>query len=178
MPRPDKIEKIESLTVLFRDAQSIVLNDFTGLNVEKISRLRKLCRDSGVEYRVIKNTLAKRSVKDTPAEVLEQYFEGPTAIAVTMEGDANLSAKVLAKFSQENEAPRFKAGLIEGNVIDATGMLALAKLPSREELLSKVMASIKSPATNLVFVLQGTVRNLVYVLDAIKSKKTESESVR
>ncbi len=174
MPRPDKITRVESLTELFKDARSVILNDFTGLDVEKMSELRRLCRESGVQYYVIKNTLAKRSIKDTQAQELEPYFEGPTAVALSQD-DENVSAKVLAKFAQEHEAPKFKVGLVEGKVIDATAILALAKLPSRDELVSTIMAGIKSPANNLVFVLNGVIRNLVYVLDAIKNKKMESE---
>jgi len=172
MARPQKVQRVEELSELFSGARSVILNDFTGLNVEKMSELRKLCRESGVKYLVIKNTLAKRGVKDTPAAELESFFEGPTAVAYG-DGEENVSAKVLAKFAEENEAPKFKAGLVEGRVIDAAEIMALSKLPSRSELLSLMLAGIKSPANGLVSVLQGTVRNLVYVLDAIKGKKAE-----
>ena len=79
MARPEKIEQVESLKEVFGDARSIVLNDFTGLDVAKISQLRKLCREAGIEYRVVKNTLAKRSVEGTDAQDLYAHFEGPTA---------------------------------------------------------------------------------------------------
>ncbi|UCH83981.1 MAG: 50S ribosomal protein L10 [Candidatus Latescibacterota bacterium] len=170
MPRPEKIKKIEELAQLFNEARSIVLNDFTGLDVEKISELRKQCRESNVEYRVIKNTLALRSLEGTPGEGLEQYFEGPTALAVSRESE-NLSAKVLAKFAEEYEAPVFKAAVVDGNVIDATEVLALAKLPERDQLMSAMLGAIKSPGNSLVSVLQGTVRNLLYVVNAIIEKK-------
>lgn len=170
MARPEKIKKVEELAQVFNEARSVVLNDFTGLDVERISELRKQCRENGVEYRVIKNTLALRSLAGTPGEGLEQYFEGPTALAVSRESE-NLPAKILADFAKENEAPKFKAAVVEGNVIDATEVLALAKLPSREELVSKLLGSLKSPGNNLVSVLQGTVRNLLYVVNAIIEKK-------
>ena len=94
---------------------------------------------SGVEFRVVKNTLARRSIKGTPAEELEQYFDGPTALAISRESE-NLSAKILVKFAEEYEAaPKLKAGVVEGKVIDATEVLALAKLPSKEELMSKLL---------------------------------------
>ena len=76
MARPDKIAKVETVTKLFEDAKSVVLNDFTGLDVEKLSQLRKLCREAGIEYFVVKNTLAKRGIKGTQAEELESQFEG------------------------------------------------------------------------------------------------------
>ena len=170
MARPEKVQKVEMLTSIFNDARSVVLNDFTGLNVKKISELRRLCRESGVEYLVVKNTLGRLSLKGTPAEDLEDHFEGPTALAIGRETE-NLAAKVLAEFAKEHEAPRFKAGLIDGKVIDATEMLALSKLPSREELLSQTLAGIKSPGNGLVSVLQGTLRNLLYACNAIIEKK-------
>jgi large subunit ribosomal protein L10 len=170
MARPEKIAAVESISELLKDARSVVLNDFTGLDVAKISELRRLCRENGVEYRVIKNTLAKRSVKDTDAQDLEGYFEGPTALAISRESE-NQSAKVLAKFAEENEAPKFKAGLVDGKVIDATAVLALSKLPSREEMLSKVLAGLQSPASGLVSVLKGPLRNLVGALNEIKKSK-------
>jgi large subunit ribosomal protein L10 len=170
MARPEKAKQIEELSEIFNNAKCVVLNDFTGLNVEKISALRRLCEKAGVEFRVVKNTLAKRSIKGTPAEDLEQYFDGPTALAISRESE-NISAKILVKFAEEHELPRLKAGVVEGKVIDATSVLALAKLPSKEELMSKLLGGIMSPGNRLVSVLQGSLRNLLYALNAIVEKK-------
>ena len=170
MARPEKIEQVESLKEVFGDARSIVLNDFTGLDVAKISQLRKLCREAGIEYRVVKNTLAKRSVEGTDAQDLYAHFEGPTALAIGRESE-NVSAKIIAEFAKEHEAPKFKAGIVEGEIIDAAGLLALSKLPFREELLSTLLATVKAPGDGLVSVLQGTLRNLLYGLNAIIEKK-------
>jgi len=170
MARPEKIEKVESMKEVFDSARSVVLNDFTGLNVEKLSALRKLCREAGIEYRVVKNTLARRSIKGTSAEELEAQFEGPTALAIGRESE-NVSARIIAEFAKEHEAPKFKAGIVEGKVIDATGLLALSKLPSKKELLSTLLASMKSPGNNLASVLQGTLRNFLYAMNAIIEKK-------
>ena len=174
MARPEKIRQVEELTEVFHNARSVVLNDFTGLNVERISELRRLCRQSGVEFRVVKNTLARRSIKGTPVEELQQYFDGPTALAISRESE-NLSARVLVKFAEEYQAPRLKAGVVEGKIIDAAEVLALATLPSKEELVSKLLGGIKSPGSRLVFVLQGSLRNLLYGLNAIVEKR-RSES--
>jgi large subunit ribosomal protein L10 len=170
MARPEKAKQVEELSEIFNNARSVVLNDFTGLNVEKISELRRLCEKAGVEFRVVKNTLAKRSIKGTPAEDLEQYFDGPTALAISRESE-NISAKILVKFAEEYELPRLKAGVVEGKVIDAKDVLALAKLPSKEELMSKLLGGIMSPGNRLVSVLQGSLRNLLYALNAIVEKK-------
>lgn len=173
MARPEKVAVVESLSDVFKDARAVVLNDFTGLDVAKLTMLRSKCRENGVEYRVIKNTLAKRSIKDTPAEQLESFFEGPTALAISRESE-NLSAKVLAQFAEEHEAPKFKAAIVEGQILDAAEVVELAKLPSREVLLSKVLAGIRGPGDGLVSVLQGTLRQFMNVMDAIKNK-LESE---
>jgi large subunit ribosomal protein L10 len=176
MARPEKVKQVEELAEIFENARSVVLNDFTGLNVEKISELRRRCRESGVEFRVIKNTLARRSLKGTRAEELEQYFDGPTALAISRESE-NLSAQVLVKFAQEHESPKLKAGVVEGKVIDAARVLTLATLPSKNELMSKLLGGIKSPGDRLVSVLQGSLRNLLYALNAIVEKgKPESGS--
>lgn len=174
MARPEKVARVERVAQSIEAARSVILNDFTGLNVEKISELRRLCRENNVEFRVVKNTLARRGIAGTPAEGLTEYLEGPTAIAISRD-DENSAAKVLAKFAEEHEAPKFKAGFVDGNVIDATRVLALSKLPSREELLSQLLAGIMSPATGLVGVMQGPLRNLVSVLGQIKDSKQESE---
>jgi large subunit ribosomal protein L10 len=170
MARPEKAQRVESFAALMSEARCIVLNDFTGLDVEKISALRKLFREAGLEYRVVKNTLAKRSIKGTPAEELDAFFEGPTAIAVSRDSE-NLPAKIIAKFAEEYEAPKFKAGIVEGNVIDVTGLIALAKLPPREELLAKLLGTLQGPGNALASVLQGTLRNLLYAMNAIIDKK-------
>lgn len=170
MARPEKAAAIEAVAEVFKDARAVILNDFTGLDVAKISELRRLCRKNGVEYRVVKNTLAKRGVKDTEAKELESYFEGPTALAISRESE-NESAKILAEFAKEHEAPVFKAGFVNGKVIDATAVLTLSALPSKEELLSQILAGMRSPASGLVSVMQGPLRGLLSVLNQLKETK-------
>ena len=171
MARPEKVQAVEELNAVFAEARSVVLNDFTGLDVEKLSELRKRCRAAGIEYVVVKNTLAKLGIKDTDAAELADHFEGPTALAIGRDSE-NVAAKILADFAKEFESgPEFKAGIVEGNVIDATGVLALSKLPSREELLSKLLAGMQGPGNALASVLQGTLRNFMYAMNAIIEKK-------
>ena len=104
---------------------------------------------------VVKNTLARRGVQGTPGEPLADLFNGPTALAIDREGE-NVAAKILADFAKDNDdIPKLKAGIVEGNVIDATGILALAKLPSREELLSKVLAGMQGPGSTGVVIIES-----------------------
>jgi large subunit ribosomal protein L10 len=170
MARPEKVAAVEYVADVFKGARSVIINDFTGLDVEKISELRRLCRENNIEYRVIKNTLAKLGVRGTEAAAIEEYLEGPTAIAISRESE-NQGAKILADFAKEHDAPSFKAGFVDGNVIDATAVLALSKLPSKEELLAQVLAGLRSPANGLVSVMQGPLRGLVSVLNQIKDQR-------
>jgi large subunit ribosomal protein L10 len=170
MARPEKISEVEALNQVFKESLSIVLNDYTGLNVEKLTELRAKCRENGIVFRVVKNTLAIRSIKDTPAEELESYFEGPTALAISTESE-NMAAKVLADFAKEHERPKFKAAVVDGNILDAASVAQLAMLPSKEVLLSQLLAGIMGPGNGLVNVLQGPLRNLLNVLDAIRTKQ-------
>lgn len=171
MARPEKVAQVELVHESIMAARSIVLSDLTGLDVAKVTELRRRCRAEGVELRVVKNTLAKLGIKDTPAEGLTPYFEGPTAIAISRETE-NTAAKVLAKFAEENEMPKFKAGFVDGNVIDATGVLALSKLPTKPELVSQLLGGIQGPARNLLGVMQGSLRNLVSVLKQASEKQS------
>jgi large subunit ribosomal protein L10 len=171
MARPEKVAQVDLVNESIMAARSVVLSDLTGLNVAKITELRRRCRAEGVELRVVKNTLAKRGIKDTPAAALTPYFEGPTAIAISRETE-NIAAKVLAKFAEENELPRFKAAFLDGNVIDAAGVLALAKLPSKPEMLAQLLGGIQGPARNLLGVMEGPLRNLLSVLNQASEKQS------
>ena len=171
MARPEKVAHAEAVTASINAARSIVLTDLTGLNVAKVTELRRRCREAGVEIKVVKNTLAKRGVESTAAKGLAPYFEGPTAIAISRETE-NMAAKVLAKFASENELPKLKAGFVDGNVIDAKGVLALSKLPAKGELVSQLLGGIQGPARNLLSVMQGPARNLASVLKQVSEKQS------
>jgi len=170
MARPEKVAQVEAVAAIFAEAESVVLNDFTGLDVAKVSDLRRRCREAGVSFRVVKNTLAKRGLEGTAAAELAQYFDGPTALAYT-KAPENLPAKVLAQFAAEHELPKFKAGFFDGRVITAAQVGALAKLPSRNELLSQLLGGLRTPGNGLVSCLQGPLRNLLSVLNQIKDQK-------
>ena len=171
MARPEKVAQVEAVVQTINAARSVVLSDLTGLNVAKVTELRRRCREHGVELTVVKNTLAKRGIEQTAAKALAPYFEGPTAIAISRETE-NMPAKVLAKFASEHELPKFKAGFVDGAVLDAKGVLALSKLPAKGELVSQLLGAIEGPARNLLSVMQGPARNLASVLKQISEKQS------
>jgi len=169
MVQPVKVEKVEELKGLLQEAKSIILNDFTGLNVEDISELRKLCRENKVIYRVVKNTLAKRTIKELGLDELEPLFEGPTAVAISTE-DEVAPAQVLKKFADDYELPRFKGGYVAGRVFNAQDVERLAKLPSKDVLRAQVVGTMQAPLRGLLHCLDASLRNLVLVLNAVAEK--------
>lgn len=143
---------VEEISANIKDAQSVVLVDYRGLTVEQDTNLRKALREAGVTYKVYKNTMMNFAFKGTDCEALTQYLEGPNAIAVS-KTDATAPARVLAKFAKEADKLEIKAGIVEGVAYDAAGIAGIAKIPSRDELLSKLLGSIQSPITNFARVM-------------------------
>ncbi len=143
---------VQEIAEQIKDAQSVVLVDYRGLNVDEDTRLRKQMREAGIVYKVYKNTLMNFAFQGTPCESLSDLLEGPNAIAVSKD-DATAPARILANFAKEATALELKAGIVEGTFYDADGIKEIAKVPSRDELLSKFLGSIQSPITNLARVL-------------------------
>ena len=144
---------IDEISELLNGAQSVVLVDYRGLTVDEDTKLRKALREAGVTYKVYKNTMVNFAVQGTDFESLAKHLEGPTAIAVSKD-NATISAKILSDFAKDAEALEIKAGVVEGNYYDADGMKVIATIPSREELLSKLLGSIQSPVTNFARVVK------------------------
>lgn len=144
---------VDEIKGLLDGAQSAVLADYRGLTVEQDTRLRKNLREAGVTYKVYKNTYINFAVKGTEFEELAKHLEGPTAIAVSKD-DATAPARILFNFSKEAEALELKAGVVEGTYYDQDGIKVIATIPSREELLSKLLGSIQSPITNFARVIK------------------------
>ncbi|MCR5604217.1 MAG: 50S ribosomal protein L10 [Lachnospiraceae bacterium] len=143
---------VEEIAGNVKDAQSVVLVDYRGLTVEQDTQLRKQLREAGIIYKVYKNTMMNFAFKGTDLESLAPLLEGPSAIAVSKE-DATAPARVLAKFAKTAPALELKGGVVEGVFYDANGMADIAKIPSREELLSKLLGSIQSPIANFARVM-------------------------
>ena len=149
---------VEEISESIKGAQSIVLVDYRGLTVEQDTQLRKALRDNGITYKVYKNTMMNFAFKGTDCEALAPYLEGPSAMAVSTT-DAVAPARVLAKFAKTAKALEIKGGIVDGVAYDATGIQKISEVPSKEELLSKLLGSIQSPITNLARVLNQIAEN-------------------
>ena len=143
---------VQAIAEEIKDAQSVVLVDYRGLTVAQDTELRKQLREAGVVYKVYKNTMMKRAFEGTEFEGLENCLEGPSAMAVSKD-DATAPARILCKFAKDAPALELKGGVVEGNVYDVAGLTELSKIPSREELLSKLLGSMQSPIANFARVI-------------------------
>jgi large subunit ribosomal protein L10 len=169
-----KYDIVARLKDRFNGAKAIVLVDYKGINVEQVNNLRNQFRDAEVDYFVQKNTLIKIALHDLGITELDDYLLGPTAIAVCRTDEVT-PARVLVKFikdvMEDAAYPSFKAGYVAGHVFSASELATLAKLPSREELLAKVLGSAIAPITGFVSAAQGIIRKFVYALDDLAKKK-------
>ena len=134
-------------------AESVVLVDYRGLTVAQDTELRKQLREAGIIYKVCKNTMMKRAFEGTEFAALEEHLEGPSAIAISKD-DATAPARILCKFAKDAKALELKGGVVEGTVYDVAGLTELAKIPSREELLSRLLGSMQSPIANFARVIK------------------------
>jgi large subunit ribosomal protein L10 len=171
-----KNELIEKLSADLKQANNVIVGSFAKMKVSQDFELRKTVRGAGAKYKVVKNTLAARAAKGTPAEQVLKDLAGVTSIALT-QGDPVALAKALAKYAKDNPEFTFKAGVVEGRVISIKEIEALATVPSKEEIYSKLLFLINAPAQRLVTAMSAVGRNLAVVVNqAVKEKKfKESE---
>ena len=172
---PKKQAVVAELKEQMTSAKGAVFTSYRGLTVAQDTELRRELRAAGVTYRVVKNTMTRIAAKEAGFEGIDEHLEGTTALAFSAE-DAVAPAKVICDYIKKNKLEdagilTVKVGLVEGKVIDASEVKALASLPSREELIAKLLGSMNAPISNTVNVLQGVIRNAVYVLDAIRVQK-------
>lgn len=144
---------VDEIKANVEGAASAVLVDYRGLTVEQDTKLRKQLREAGVVYKVYKNTLMKRAFEGTDFAQLDPNLDGPSAIAIS-KTDATAPARILAKFAKEAPALEIKAGIVEGTYYDENGIKTISSIPSREELLSKLLGSIQSPVANFARVIK------------------------
>ena len=165
-----KKQTVKELVEVLNSAKSFILADYRGLTVEEDTELRRKLREEGVNYSVVKNTLTRFAMKEQGIEGLEEFLIGPTAIA-THDEDPVAPARVLAKFAKEHENLQVKAGVVEGDVVGLERIKAIAELPSKEELVAKVMAGFNAPIAGFVNVLNGNIRGLLIALNQIAEQK-------
>lgn len=170
MNKVEKAKEIESLKERFSKAQLLILSEYKGLSVESITTFRKKLTEKDSRLKVLKNRLAKIAVKGTELELLAPYLVETTALT-TSDNDPVGPAKVFTEFAKDNELLKFKAAVLKGQLLNLSQLDALAKLPSREELVSKLMGSMNAPARNLVSAMAQIPRQIVNVLSAIKDQK-------
>ncbi len=172
--REKKEDIVSELTEKLSTCSSGVIADYRGLNVAKITELRRKLREAGVEFRVVKNTLTRFAAQKAGIEDMDQLLEGPTAIAFSF-ADPLAPSKELFRFAKENKELKIKGGLLEGKVIPLEKVKMLADLPSKEEILSQIARGMQAPLMNLGYVLSSNIRNIVYVLEAVRKKREEEK---
>ena len=170
--KAQKQKDLEALTEQFKNAKSAMLVGFQKMTVAKDQELRNQLREAGVSYEVVKNTLARKAAQGTAIEAAQDQFKGVTAIALS-QGDPVGLSKAISKFAKTNpDIFSFKAGVVEGKVVALNDVEAIASLPSKEELISKVMFLINCQAQRLVTVISAVPRNLAIVVKQIGDQKS------
>lgn len=163
--REEKAVMIDELRETLRGTDLVIVTDYRGLTVGQMQTLRRELRAAGGQFRVAKNTLLRLAAEREDQAALSPLLDGPTGIAFA-DGDMVTVAKALTTFARNADALEVRGGLMNGQAISAAEVGALASLPSREEMLAKMLGSMQAPATNLVGVLSGVARSLAYVLQA------------
>ncbi len=175
MNREEKARVIEGLAERLRGG-SAVLVDYQGMDVARSTDLRRRSREAGVEFVVAKNTLTRRAADEAGVEGLQEYLVGPTALAFSE--DPVASAKLMAEFAGQVESFALKGGLLEGGrVLNEADVVALSRLPGRDELLAQLLGAIRSPIAGLVTVLNAPLRNLAVVLNQVAEQKNAQQQL-
>lgn len=168
--REEKAQELAELRDKMGRAQAMVLTSYNGLTVAEISELRNRLRESRVEFRVVKNTLARLVAKELGLDGLSPHLEGPTAIAFGLD-DPVAPAKGIADFVRDQKKMEIKAGVLEGRIIGVDTVQALAELPPKQELLAKVLGAVQSPLVGLASVLNAPLRGFVTALAALRDRR-------
>jgi large subunit ribosomal protein L10 len=173
MAKKEKEALVEELTAKLKENSGVVLTEYQGMTVAEISELRAKLRPLKCEYAVVKNTLSKIALKNAGLESFAGLFTGPTAIAIE-KGDPVAPAKVILDFTKDHAKLKIKAGLLGKKVLSPAEVKALAALPTKEVLIGKLLGVLQSPMYGFVNVLQGNIRSLAYVLEAIKNQRANA----
>jgi large subunit ribosomal protein L10 len=170
MARPEKVEQVGLLSEKLKSAKSAVLTDYRGLTVSQVQDLRARFRGAGVEYRVVKNTLARRAVKDAGRDdALRELFVGPVAVAFGYEDDPGAAVRLINDFTRATRLKLdIKGGLIDGRVLPAADVQQIADLPPRDVLVAQLLGTLQQPIGQLASAVQAPIRELVGLLEAYK----------
>lgn len=171
----EKVKVVEELREKFGRAGSVILTDYKGLSVAQLTEMRNRLRKCGAEYKVVKNTLARRASEGTDVRQIEGHFTRATGVVIGYE-DIVAPVKVLSEYAGKFDSFKIRIGVLDGTVLDPAGIKGVANLPPKEVLLGKALGSIKSPLYGLAFTLQGVVSKLVYVLNALDRAKAGSQA--
>ena len=167
----EKKQVVDEIKEKLENSQSVVLVDYRGLKVDEVTELRRNYTEAGVDYKVYKNTMMRFAFKDSGLEEFNEFLKGPSAVAFGYDDPVQV-AKITADFAKNNEKLEIKAGIVDGKIIDVNGVNSLAELPPREVLIAQVLGGLNSPIQGFANVLQGTIRSLAIVLNAIAEEKT------
>lgn len=165
MNRTEKAQVVEELREAFANAKSIILASHTGIDVNTINELRSSFRQEQVEYRVVKNTLAKLAIAGTDMEPLGEYFVGPTAVAYSFE-DAISPARIAKQFAKDHDKYEIRAGYVDGSVFGAEGVVALAEMPTKPELQAKLLGLLQAVPSKFLRTLNAAPQQFLLVLKA------------
>ena len=168
--KAQKQEQVTALATRLARSSTVYVTDFTGLNVARITDLRRRLRKAGVDYVVVKNTLARRALKDVAVPGLEAHLGGPTAL-VLAGADPVAAAKVLADFVREHDKPAIKVGLVDGKTVTPEQVKRLAALPARAELLAQLGGAFEAPLAGFVGAMQGLLQTMVGALEALRAQR-------
>lgn len=172
MVKPEKVTAVQNLKDKLGKAEIVVVTDYCGLTVEDLFTLRSELRAKNVEYRVVKNLIARRALEEREEDTLDEFLVGPTAIAFGYE-DPVETVKILVDFQKKQEKLKLKGGLMSGRRLTIAQLQTLSKMPSQKELYAKMAGSLKSPINKLVFALKSATSQLVWGLQAVaKTKET------
>ena len=170
MPNKKNTDQVATLTDVFSRAKAVYFTDYHGLDVEKITQLRGRFFDENVEYKVAKNTLLRIAIDKNSIECIEGVFSGSTAIAVSYD-EPSSPAKIIKDFNKKHDLPKVKGVFFDGEFFPSSDFDRIANLPSKDELLSKLVATLNSPMQKFVSTISSPLGNLVGVLESLKQKK-------
>lgn len=166
----EKKKIVEDIHKRFSESKVVILTDYSGLDVEKINKLRRKLKESGIEYKVVKNTLFVRASEETDISLIKDSFKGPNAVVLSYD-DPVAPAKILTEFAKEHEALEIKVGIMNGKILDLSAIKNLSVLPSREVLLGRLLSVMSGVPTAFVRALNDMPKRLLNVLQAIKEQK-------